>query len=447
MTDIKKFLPKDSATVSAIYAAYKKAGDLEPARGYLGASSIRHSCERFLWYQFRACCRQEFDGRMYRLFATGDLEEPRFVQDLRDIGCEVHEVDENGEQFEVSALGGHFKGHMDGCVLGLPEAPKTWHVLEFKTHNAKSFAKLKKEGVRKSKPQHYAQCQVPMHLTGMRRALYLAKNKNTDELYAERIEYDIRLAEALMILAERIITSTEPPERISQREDWYECKWCDAKEICWGFPDSALPVPAINCRQCCHATPVMDGKARWVCERNKRGLSEGDQSRPCKDHLVLPGLISFAEPTEYGRGPSPFPESGNDWIEFTNQDGKKWRHGNGGFSTKELLTIPVSMLANPIIEKAKDLFGATVTGYCGNPILDRYPEEDSRTLWKGPLSGLEEAWLTIHQKPLGEYTPIETCEARDYRAAEFDHGVVVISWLWVKQKGSPDECEIREGVR
>ena len=91
MPDIKKFLPTDSKTVTAIYEAYKKTGDSESSRGYLGASSIGHSCERYLWYQFRGCCRPEFSGRMYRLFGTGDLEEARFVKDLRDIGCELHD--------------------------------------------------------------------------------------------------------------------------------------------------------------------------------------------------------------------------------------------------------------------------------------------------------------------------------------------------------------------
>ena len=56
-----------------------------------------------------------------------------------------------GKQFGVQSCGGHFRGHMDGAAIGLPEAPDTWHVLEFKTHNAKSFADLQKNGVAKIK--------------------------------------------------------------------------------------------------------------------------------------------------------------------------------------------------------------------------------------------------------------------------------------------------------
>ena len=61
---------------------------------------------------------------------------------------------------------------MDSALLGLPEAPKTWHVGEFKTHNQKSFDDLVKRGVEKAKPMHWDQMQAYMGLTGMERALF-----------------------------------------------------------------------------------------------------------------------------------------------------------------------------------------------------------------------------------------------------------------------------------
>jgi hypothetical protein len=362
MTDItpyidpyRRLLPTESKTVEAIYEAYKKEGDSEQPRGYLGASIIGASCERYLWYTFRYCCKPEFTGRLYRLFSTGDHEEIRFVNNLRRIGCEVHEKDPStGEQFAVEALGGHFSGHLDACVLCVPEAPKTWHVLECKTHNNKSFQKLKKEGVKVSKPQHYAQMMTYMGLTGMTRALYLAVNKDTDELYSERVRFNKGEFDALVQRAERIITSTTPPERISNRQDYYECSYCDAREICHGTGNVGLPIPSINCRQCCHATPRMDGKACWTCERHNRGLSNADQSKACDDHLVLPGLISFAEPIDYGK----------DQVLYENTTDKKtWYQGgndNRAFSTKELMQLSPEQLTNPIISKVKEVFDATV---------------------------------------------------------------------------------------
>ncbi len=440
MTTLKDVLPSESETVKAIYVHYKKMGDAEPTRGYLGASSIGHHCKRYLWYQFRYCCKPEFSGRMRRLFETGQLEEPRMVANLKSIGCSVHEFDENGMQFEVSALGGHFSGHLDGCILGLPEAPKTWHVFEGKTHNAKSFARLKKEGVEKSHPKHYAQCQIYMHLTGMTRALYLARNKDTDELYSERIKYDRKRAYGLKHRAEYIITNTKPPSRISERSDYYQCKWCDARAICFGIQEEgkyqALPVPAISCRQCCHATPKMDGNARWECEKHKRSLSETDQAKACDDHLCLPGLFAFADTVNYGTN-----SDGEEYIEFQNKDGKKWKHGRNlyYFNTKELMQLSQQQLSIGMIGDTKNLYQAEVTGVCHDDILLRYPEEDSEIVWHGRAGALVKKWYERYREVLELLTPIATSNNFECSVAEYDGGRIAIVWPDTK------EAEIRKG--
>lgn len=454
MTTLADVLPKESQTVSAIYAAYKQRGDAEPKRGYLGASIIGHECERYLWFCFRQANRPDWSGRMYRLFETGDHEEARFVADLRAIGCEVHDRDpDTGQQFEVSDLGGHFSGHMDSCILGLPEAPKTWHVGEFKTHNAKSYAKLVKEGAQKAKPMHYAQMQAYMHLTGMKRALYLAVNKDTDELHSERIRYDKDFASGLMEKARRIVTATDPPERISDRPDWYECRFCDAKAICWGEPGRepygighwvgqlpALPVLSLSCRQCCHATPTMDGNARWVCEKHGRGLSPADQDRPCEDHILLPGLIAFAKPTDYGKD-----AEGYEWIEFKqnygNKDTPNWRHGRGlgCYGSRELMTLPADLLASAVAD-VKHAFGARVNAFCPDDILHRYPESDSRIVWKGRASQLIDTWKAKYDEDMTTLVPLAKCDAVEYRAAEYEGGRVAIYYPFKR------EAEIREGI-
>ena len=437
MTDITQHLPKQSKTVATIFAKYKEVGDAEPVRDYLGASIIGHPCERYLWYCFRQCCRPKFNGRMYRLFHTGDLAEERFVNDLRMIGCEVYDCDQDGEQFAVSAFRGHFSGHMDGCVLGIPEAPKTWHVLEFKTHNAASFHELKKDGVKKSKPKHYAQMIIYMHLSGMTRALYIAVNKDDDDLHSERIRYDKTEAEALMDRAKRIITATTPPERIAGREDYYLCSRCDARRICWGSSDSALPIPSLSCRHCCHATPLMDGvNAGWDCAKHE---APAICDEPCKDHLILPGLVSFAEPTDWGQD-----KEGKDFIEFTNEDGTTWKTGPayGCYSSEELTKLPATSLANGMIQSAKETFGATVAS-CEQDILSRYPEEDSRIIWKGNYKDIAAAWRNKYNEDLTKLKPIARFDnpfaKPSYDSAEMEGGRVVIVW-------GDDTAEIREGL-
>jgi hypothetical protein len=452
MTEITKLLPTESKTVEAIYDAHKKRGDSEKPRGYLGASIIGHSCERYLWYTFRFCCQPEFSGRMYRLFETGDCEEARFVNDLRSIGCTVHDTDESGQQFAVSALGGHFSGHMDGCILGVMEAPKTWHVCEFKTHCNKSFTKLKRDGVKKAKPQHYAQMMVYMGLAGvqeatisykeripgMTRALYLAVNKDTDELYSERVRFDKAEFDALMERAERIITATAPPARISERPDYYECSYCDAKEICFGSDKSALPIPAINCRQCCHATPQMDGNARWTCSKHGRGLSDTDQNAACGDHLVLPGLIHFADPIN----------ASSDHIEFDNRNEQQanttWTHGKGGFATKELMVLPISALTNPMLTGAKELFGS-LAEKCGMGIICRYPESDSRIIWRGKQDQLTTEWNEIYKIHITQDSQLAKEDGMIHQAVEFEGGRIAIIWTDPLRKADYD-AEIREGI-
>lgn len=331
MGNLTEFMPQQSATVQAIYDAYKARGDAEPQRGYLGASIAGHGCDRVLWYTFRGVIREDKEGRIYRLLERGDLEESRLVADLRAIGCEVLDRDPaTGEQFEVSDLGGHFSGHFDAAVLGVPEAPKAWHVGEFKTANAKHFAKIQKEGVRAAKPEHYAQMQLYMGQTGMDRALYLACNKDTDELYSERVKFDSAFYKRLMERVGRIIRASKPPERVASRSDDWRCKFCAGHALCWGSADKpAVPIPAQTCKSCCHSTPITEGTgARWRCERYDAEV-DPEVGAECPTHLLLPGMVSFAEAVD----------AEDDWIEFKSRDGTTWRHGQGEgcWSTSELM--------------------------------------------------------------------------------------------------------------
>jgi peptide/nickel transport system permease protein len=99
MGNISAVAPQETLTVQKIYEWHKKRGDQQESRGYLGASSIGKECERYLWYCFRVIGgKPSHDGRLYRLFETGNLAESRFLAELRGIGCEVHEVGEDKKQ-------------------------------------------------------------------------------------------------------------------------------------------------------------------------------------------------------------------------------------------------------------------------------------------------------------------------------------------------------------
>jgi hypothetical protein len=414
MGDLSAFQKNETETVSRIYAYWKAKGDAEPTRGYLGASIIGHDCDRFLWFTFRNCITKTFTGRIYRLFNTGHREEPRFFQELRGIGCEVH--GDEDEQIAVSAVAGHFSGHMDAVALGIPEAPKTWHLCEFKTHSSKSFGKLQGDGVKKSNPMHYAQMMVYMGLGKMERALYLAVNKDTDELYSERIEFNSKEFKAIMTRAERIIKSNAPPERCTNRADDFRCKMCDASPLCWGTGETALPIPAKTCRTCCHSTPEMDGDRKWGCV--KKG-----KMQPCGMHLILPQLLTFADPID----------AGDDWIKFENKSDKtQWVHGagEGQWTTEELMKTPAALVG--VATKVKEVLGATVVGFeiPTLSLIDRYDPKDSRLLWEGSADADElEPFLTeLLKTPLSREVPTNKEDTDATQAIEYRNQYLVVMY-------------------
>lgn len=291
-------------------------------RPHLGASQIGDDCMAKLWYGFRLATPSNFDGRMLRLFARGQDEEARFVKLLRDAKIEVVEVDHNtGKQYTYRK--GHFGGSMDAACKGLREAPTTWHVVEMKTHGEKSFKELIAKGVESAKPEHYAQMLVYMKFTGMTRALYMAVNKNTDELHLERIDFDKQRAEALFDKAHTIIFAQERPARLSEDPTYYKCKWCDHASKCHGT-DTALP----TCRSCVFGAPTQEGG--WSCARHQNDVPFESQVKGCDGHIYHPAfLANWAEPC-----------GGDDtqmWLEYENKlTGKIFRTGSLGYSSKEI---------------------------------------------------------------------------------------------------------------
>ena len=332
------------STVHRIYQAYESDAD-DGNRPHLGASLIGHACERYLWMTFRWVDAKKFPGRMLRLFETGQLEEARFVRNLRRIGIEVHDVTPDGKQWRVSDLGGHFGGSMDGAGVGFAEAPKAWHVLEFKTHNDKSFADLQKNGVQKAKPMHYAQMQVYMGLTGMERAFYLAVNKNTDELYSERVDYDPVEFAKLKARAERVINANEPPLRCSNDPSWYQCKMCDFHDHCHGEA-----APAVNCRTCAHATAEMDGDAAWSCQMDGGRPDLVFQRHGCEHHRYIPILLErFATQKDYVNGD----------VVYTDGTGATFANGDGpgALTSQEIRDLEQKTMLGDVAAMKQQLAG------------------------------------------------------------------------------------------
>lgn len=346
--------------VAAIYEHYEKKYGNEESRTYLGASIIGKPCSRALWYGFRWAKKEKFSGRLLRLFQTGHLAEPRFVSDLRGIGSTVYDVNpQTGAQYSFSDCHGHFRGNTDGMAQFLPTGGKRWHICEYKTHGSKSFATLKKDGVKKAKPEHWAQMNVYMGWSQIDRALYLAVNKDTDELHSERLEFDPVEFERTRAKAASIIFAEQPPAKISDDPKFYICNMCTFSGVCHGHQ-----VPAVSCRTCVHATPEREGDGRWSCAKHGPEIPTDFARKGCGDHLPLPFLLTYADAVDAGDG----------WIEFKRKDNgavfvvatpstPALQHDVPRYTTHEISAASDHRVICDIdIEKFRTTFDASITG-------------------------------------------------------------------------------------
>ena len=164
---------------------------------------------------------------------------------------------------------------------------------------------LTSKGVVLAKPQHAAQMQIYMHLTGITRALYVAVCKDTDALHIERIEADSAMAGRLLEKAGCVIFAQHPPERISEDPAWFECRFCDHHAACHDGGGAA-----VTCRSCLHSTPIEGG---WHCARLDRMLAPAEQRAACTRHLFIPDLV-----------PGVVIDAGDDVVTYRMADGSTW---------------------------------------------------------------------------------------------------------------------------
>lgn len=271
-------------------------------RTHLGISEIGAACTRQTWYKFRWMKFDDYDGRMLRLFKRGHREESRYISYLEGIGCKVEQY-ENGvlhyhpesdsywldSEFKTDGLTedvtgfpqheaeaakrglkrnqfriqsniclGHYGGSCDGRAI------TPWYddklLVEFKTHNTKSYVHYVEKGLHKSKPKHFDQmCGYGYHM-GLQYAIYFPENKNDDAIEVSVIKLDWQRGMQLEKRAEEIIKSQEPPPKISDNPAFFECAYCIFKNICHNNE-----IPIKNCRSCRLCKPVEN--AQWHCSR------------------------------------------------------------------------------------------------------------------------------------------------------------------------------------
>ena len=210
-----------------IYSVYAEQAEIKEKRAHLGASIIGDPCTRKVFYQYHHP-KSITDGRILRLFETGNMQEERLISDLENAGISI-----THKQLSFNdADDPRFAGSLDAVA----NIDGYEYVVEIKTHNEKSYNDLAKKGVKATKPQHYTQMQVYMGWSNIHKALYLAINKNDESIYTEIVEFDMLHYQSYRSKAFDILNGVVP-DRISNDHRFYYCKWCDYRKECHGIKD------------------------------------------------------------------------------------------------------------------------------------------------------------------------------------------------------------------
>lgn len=245
-------------------------------RTYLGMSDIGDECPRKVWMTWRWFRFPKFNGRLLRLFDRGHREEEAFAYYLRLSGIPILTIDpKTNRQFSYKDQEGYVEGHGDGIIPNLFGKQTS---VEMKTHNNKQFTILKRsQSVHTAHHKHFCQLQRYMFASDSPQGLYMAVNKDNDDLYWELVEPDEFTVTMLLEREIEFVTATKGPQGISDDGSYWKCSYCDFKDICF-----MGDLPIKNCRTCKHI--CLPGKAKWVCSLDEKSKTTKFQLYGCKKH-------------------------------------------------------------------------------------------------------------------------------------------------------------------
>ena len=236
-----KIPEQEDPTLAAMKAIIAEKENSKPRRSYLGASLIGNPCPRQIWYTYKDYKPEPHSARTAMRFEDGHRTEDLTAERLRLVpGIELWTHDENGNQFGFSAFDGKFKGHCDGIINGLLQAPKTTHIWEAKSCEEKKYnefhkAKTKygeKQALKNWNENYYIQAQLYMHYMKLDRHYTTVALAGGRDYNSCRTEYNDATALWAIERAEKIINAKAPPARINEKPDFYICRWCEFKDIC-----------------------------------------------------------------------------------------------------------------------------------------------------------------------------------------------------------------------
>ena len=251
--------------IAAIDQSYEQEQDA-PARCYIGASIIGHDCDAAIAFNLRGFPNTTPDPQLKRIFKLGHLIEDVVIADLKRVestlGIQIQDVDiATGKQWTYKTFGGHVSCHTDGIVATADEQL----ILEIKSMNDGLFNTFYNRGVQRSHPHYFAQVQMYMGMSGLKRTLFIAYNKNRSQYHAEIVDFDPFEWAALQYRIERAVMN-QVSRVAHDRSDW-RCKGCFKRDVCWEKVQ-----PEQSCTTCQHAMADSDGS--WYCTRHENKATD-----------------------------------------------------------------------------------------------------------------------------------------------------------------------------
>lgn len=281
-------------------ALEEKSNKYKSTRAYLGASSIGHECERYLWLGFRKAYKDYINYKSAKHFADGHYSEDVFAERMINADIKLQTIDkQTGRQFAVSDCGGWFRGHKDGLIEDwdvYEDGNGEDYVWEHKC-SGKLTAMLKyiKEdettALRRWNEIYFYQAQAYMHHSGIHKHLTTVSPEGTrdgkdGEAICETL-YDPSIYAEIKTKSERIITSDKMPTGICGTPTFFKAKFCGAKNVCFG---NYIAGP--NCNNCMHVTFKLDGDRKAHCAKNNGDFTNYEQMGSYYNcHRFNPDLI------------------------------------------------------------------------------------------------------------------------------------------------------------
>lgn len=354
-------LIKKVTTANAIDDATLALSDRQSPDAFLDFAEIGNPDLRTTWLRYRWCLpavskpEQIRAERLNRLFEYEVIALARAIPNLQ-----WYDENEDGRRFRFENHGGHFAGTMSGAVLGVPESTKLWHVAQVDCVDSWEFKMLwELSSYRDWDITKFSHVQACMGASGMTRALVIVYNKDTSEIYCERIKAEGDFYQNLMLGAGDILEVNGPPDSIYEKESLKPDALKDKqyRRIYFG---EALPAP--NCRNCKQSQILYDGGARWYCHRWNINLDLQQQRTGCDTHLYLPSLMPAKKLEDSG---SMVRYQSEDGAQFINSEDTAAVPGQHTYDSQQLYaitsqaTLEGKLFDDPVLKDLIERFDGT----------------------------------------------------------------------------------------